>query len=225
MNNDERMRAGLLYNPGESALMARQTEALELLYDFNATRPSQGARRSELLAQMFAEVGEGCYIEPPLHANWGGKHVHLGRSVYANFGLTLVDDGEIHIGDHVMFGPNVTITTGGHPVEPELRRAGAQFNLPVRIGAGVWVGAGVQIMPGVSIGEKLGHRGRQRGDPGHPGRRRRGRGSLPHRAGDRRARPPLLLARPGDRHHPEGPHLRRPRSRMYQKRSGGLSQV
>ncbi|WP_454299783.1 sugar O-acetyltransferase [Salana multivorans] len=153
MNNDERMRAGLLYNPGESALMARQTEALELLYDFNATRPSQGARRSELLAQMFAEVGEGCYIEPPLHANWGGKHVQLGRSVYANFGLTLVDDGEIHIGDHVMFGPNVTITTGGHPVEPELRRAGAQFNLPVRIGAGVWVGAGVQIMPGVSIGE------------------------------------------------------------------------
>ena len=48
-------------------------------------------RWNELLQEMFAEGGEGCYIESPLHSNWGGRHVHFGRNIYANFGLTLVD--------------------------------------------------------------------------------------------------------------------------------------
>jgi galactoside O-acetyltransferase len=152
MDNRERMDAGLIYDPGDPSLTQQQGEALELLYDFNATRPSQSAERSELLQRMFASAGAGCYIEPPLHANWGGRHVHLGAHVYANFNLTLVDDGPIHIGDNVMFGPNVVITTAGHPVLPELRVRSAQFNLPVSIGDNVWIGSGVQIMPGVTIG-------------------------------------------------------------------------
>jgi galactoside O-acetyltransferase len=52
-----------------------------------------------------------------------------------------------------MFGPNVVITTAGHPILPELRARGLQFNLPVHIGRNVWVGSGVQIMPGVTIGD------------------------------------------------------------------------
>ncbi len=153
MDNRERMDAGLIYDPGDSSLTQQQGEALELLYDFNATRPSQSQERAELLRRMFGSIGDDCYIEPPLHANWGGRHVHLGDRVYANFNLTLVDDGPIHIGDGVMFGPNVVITTAGHPVLPELRRHGAQFNLPVTIGDNVWIGSGVQIMPGTSIGD------------------------------------------------------------------------
>lgn len=153
VNNEQRMRAGLIYNPSAPDLAGRQQEALETLYDYNATRPSEGERRALLLTQMFATVGEGCYIEPPFHANWGGSHVHFGNHVYANFNLTLVDDGEIFVGDRVMFGPNVTISTAGHPVLPELRTRGAQFNLPVRIGNDVWIGAGALIMPGVTIGD------------------------------------------------------------------------
>ena len=153
VDNRERMDAGLIYDPTDPSLSTDQTDALELLYDYNATRPSQGAERSRLLQRMFASAGTGCYIEPPLHANWGGRHVHLGNDVYANFNLTLVDDGPIHIGDNVMFGPNVVVTTAGHPVLPELRVRAAQFNLPVQIGNNVWIGSGVQIMPGVSIGD------------------------------------------------------------------------
>lgn len=153
MDNEQRMRAGLIYNPSTASLTQRQLAALETLYDYNATRPSQGERRSELLWAMLGSVGVGCWIEPPFHANWGGRNVHFGDHVYANFNLTLVDDGPIHVGDHVMFGPGVTITTAGHPIDPELREAAAQFNLPVRIGSNVWVGAGALIMPGVSIGE------------------------------------------------------------------------
>ena len=153
VDNRERMAAGLIYDPTDPSLAEQQNDALELLYDFNATRPSQTVERARLLTRMFASVGTGCYIEPPFHANWGGRNAHLGNNVYANFNLTLVDDGPIHIGDHVMFGPNVVVTTGGHPVLPELRRHSAQFNLPVSIGDNVWIGSGVQIMPGVTIGD------------------------------------------------------------------------
>ena len=52
-----------------------------------------------------------------------------------------------------MIGPNVTIATAGHPVDPELRRKVAQFNIPVRVGNNVWIGAGAVILPGITIGE------------------------------------------------------------------------
>ena len=73
--------------------------------------------------------------------------------MYANFNLTLVDDGHIYVGDQVMFGPNVTITTANHPIEPGLRARGLQYNKDVYIGKNAWIGAGVLIMPGVHIGQ------------------------------------------------------------------------
>ena len=147
------LHSGALYRPDDPAITQEQTRCLEKLYEYNATRPSQGERRTALLREMFAELGEGCYIEPPLHANWGGRFVHFGRHVYANFNLTLVDDTHIYVGDSVMFGPNVTIAAAGHPVCPELRREGVQFNQPVRIGRNVWIGAGAILLPGVTVGE------------------------------------------------------------------------
>ncbi|OBU14277.1 galactoside O-acetyltransferase [Photobacterium aquimaris] len=136
----------------DDVLAERQLACLEVLYDFNHTRPSEKNKRAELMQQLFAEVGTGCYIEPPLHANWG-KHTHLGNNVYANFNLTLVDDTHIYIGNNVMIGPNVTIATAGHPIEPILREQITQFNIPVTIGDNVWIGAQCVILPGVSIGK------------------------------------------------------------------------
>ena len=148
----ERMHSGkVFYFEGEE-LMALQAACLDTLYDFNHTRPSEGEKRAELMKKVLAEAGEGCYIEPPLHANWG-IHTHFGDHVYANFGLTLVDDTDIYVGSYVMMGPNVVLATAGHPVCPELRRKQAQFNLPVHIGENVWLGAGVIVLPGVTIGE------------------------------------------------------------------------
>ena len=129
-----------------------QTAQLENLYDFNATRPSEGARRRELMERFFAEAGEGLYIEPPLHANWGCS-THWGARCYANFNLTLVDDGEIFIGDHTMIGPNVTLVTTGHPIRPDLRERIGQYSEPIHIGRNVWIGAGVTVLPGVTIGD------------------------------------------------------------------------
>lgn len=149
----ERMESGRLYMPGDEAIMTEQTLCLEKLYDFNQTRPLEMEKRTAMLKEMFAEIGENCYIEPPLHANWGGKHVHFGRDVYANFNLTLVDDAHIYVGDGVMFAPNVVVATAAHPIEPNLRRMAMQYNIDVHIGNNVWIGAGAVILPGVTIGD------------------------------------------------------------------------
>ena len=151
-NVKERMKSGRLYFCTDEELAREQLKCLDRLYDFNQTRPSEMEKRSALLKEILAEVGENCYVEPPLHANWG-IHTHFGRNVYANFNLTLVDDTDIFVGDSVMFGPNVVVATAGHPIDPELRRKVAQFNVPVRIGSNVWIGAGAILLPGVTIGE------------------------------------------------------------------------
>lgn len=150
----ERMHTGELYLPGDDEIMNEQTMRLEMLYDFNASRPSEGEKRQALLKKMFAEIGENCYIEPPLHANQSGAFVHFGNGIYANFNLTLVDDTHIYVGDYTMFAPNVTIATAGHPILPELRGASYyQYNMPVRIGKNCWLGAGVVVLPGITIGD------------------------------------------------------------------------
>lgn len=148
-----RMHTQRLYYCNDEALMAEQLQCLEKLYDFNQTRPSEQEKRAAMLREMFAEIGDNCYIEPPFHANWGGKHVHFGHDVYANFNLTLVDDTHIYVGNNVLFAPNVTVASGTHPIEPGIRRKQAQYNASIHIGDNVWIGAGSVVLPGVSIGE------------------------------------------------------------------------
>lgn len=152
MNNLERKAKHLLYHPDVPELMDRQQEYLEKLYSFNMTSPKETDKRNQLLTEMCAEVGENCYIEPPMHANWGAHHLHLGSDVYINFNLTLVDDDDITIGNHCMIGPNVVMSTAGHPVLPILRQNSYQYNFPITIKDNVWIGSGVQILPGVTIG-------------------------------------------------------------------------
>ena len=147
------MQSGELYCCSDEELVKKQIACLDKLYDFNATRPTELGKREKMLKEMFAEIGEECYIEPPFHSNWGGKHVHFGRNVYANFNLTLVDDTHIYVGDYTMIGPNVTIATAGHPILPELREKIYQFNMPVHIGRNCWIGAGAIILPGITIGD------------------------------------------------------------------------
>lgn len=155
MNIKEKMHGLELYLPGDEELMKEQLGYLDRLYDFNMTRPTEMEKRESLLKEMFAEIGEDCYIEPPFHSNFGGHHVHFGKGIYANFNLTLVDDTHIYVGDYTMFGPNVTVATAGHPILPELREKLYQYNAPVHIGRNCWIGAGSIIVPGVTIGDNV----------------------------------------------------------------------
>ena len=153
MSQYERMIKGLLYDPVAKEIMDMQFPYQDKLWEFNQLKPSDIEAKQKYMKEVFAECGDDCYIELPFHANWGGHHVHFGSGIYANSNLTLVDDGHIYVGDRVMFGPNVTIATAGHPIDAELRRKGLQFNKDVYIGENAWIGAGVIIMPGVHIGK------------------------------------------------------------------------
>lgn len=153
MTEIEKMENGLIYDCTVDKIMSVQTGCVKYMKEYNTLGLGDEERMEELIKLMFAEVGSETYIQPPFYANWGGAHVHLGESVYANFNLTLVDDGHIYIGDKTMIGPNVTIATAGHPILPELRERALQFNVDVHIGKNVWIGAGAIIVPGVTIGD------------------------------------------------------------------------
>lgn len=155
MNIKDKMHSTELYLPGDEDLMKEQLGYLDRLYDFNQTRPSELDKREAMLKEMFAEIGEDCYIEPPFHSNFGGHHIHFGDHIYANFNLTMVDDTHIYVGSHTMFGPNVTVATAGHPILPELRWDEYQYNAPVHIGENCWLGAGVIVLPGITIGDNV----------------------------------------------------------------------
>lgn len=148
----ERMESGKLFYAGDPELVQAKLRCKELLYDFNHARPSQAGEMLALLGQLLGAMGEGCWIEPPLYVNWGSR-ITLGDRVYANTGLTVIDDTFVTIGSHVMLGPRVTISAATHPVDPELRRQAYQYDLPVTIEENVWVGAGATILPGVTIGK------------------------------------------------------------------------
>jgi galactoside O-acetyltransferase len=137
--------------PGLEALDEERVRGKELVHDFNATRPRETAERERLLRELLGSVGERVWVEPPLRVMYGNR-VHLGDDVFVNVNLTLVDDVDVHVGNRVMFAPNVTVTTTGHPVHPDLRRDGTQFSAPVRIEDDVWIGSGAVILPGVTIG-------------------------------------------------------------------------
>ena len=155
MEQRDNMHNGKLYDPNDDSVMEEQMVCLDRLYDFNQTRPSEMDKRNTIMKEMMGDVGKDCYIEPPFHANWGGKHVHFGDGVYANFGLTCVDDTHIYVGSHTLFGPNVVLATAGHPMMPELRKHGIQYNMPIHIGENCWLGAGVIVVPGVTIGDNV----------------------------------------------------------------------
>lgn len=153
MSMCEKVHSGELYLPMDDSILAEQLQYLDRLYDFNQTRPLEQEKRAAMLKEMFAEIGEGCYIEPPFHSNMGGHHIHFGKFIYVNFNGTFVDDTHIYVGDYTMFGPNVVIATAGHPILPELREQVYQYNAPVRVGRNCWLGAGVIVVPGVTIGD------------------------------------------------------------------------
>ena len=153
MTHLERMRQGLIFNTLDKEIQELQKPYQQRLWEFNRLKPADVEKKSAYMKENFAECGEGCYIELPFRASWGGKHVHFGNEIYANFNLTLIDDGHIYVGDRVLFAPNVVVITASHPINPKLRRDAMQYNRDVHIDENVWIGTGTIIMPGVHIGK------------------------------------------------------------------------
>lgn len=153
MTQLERMAKGLIYDTCDEEIQQKQAVYKDKLWEFNHLKPSQVKEKQAYLKEVFAECGEHCFIETPFYAPWGGSHVHFGNRIYANYNLTLVDDGHIYVGDRVLFAPNVSVITANHTLEPELRRYEMQYVRDVHIGENTWICTGAIILPGVTIGK------------------------------------------------------------------------
>ncbi len=103
---------------------------------------------SELIGR---EVDDGFSLIPPFYTT-GGEEIRIGRNVFINQNCTMYDLGGIDIGDDVLIGPNVSIITSGHPLEPAQRRACVTAK-PIAIERNVWIAAGATLIGGVTVGE------------------------------------------------------------------------
>ena len=148
----QKMLAGELYHAGDTELQADQAAAKTWMARFNAASALPAAERRALLRERFAAVGDGAVIRPPFHCDYG-YNIHLGADVFLNYNCIILDVVEVAIGDGTQIGPAVQIYTADHPRDPQLRRSGAEFGRPVRIGSNVWIGGGAILQPGVSIGD------------------------------------------------------------------------
>lgn len=149
------LNSGEIYDCMDEEFISYQHYLVQKLNDFNNTPETKDGLilREKMLKDMLGTYGENLYIIPPIRANCGLRHVHVGKNVVINFNANLVDDGDIFIGDYTMIGPNVTIATACHPISPKLRESGLQYNKPIHIGKNVWIGGAAVILPGVTIGD------------------------------------------------------------------------
>ncbi len=151
MNQKERMLSGLPYLANEDGLFEERQRAKELCYRINHCEPSDLDLRSKYLKVLLNNASEKIYIEPPFRCDYG-SNIYIGDNFYANYNLIILDCAKVTIGENVMIGPNVCITTAGHPIH-HLSRRKYEYADEITIGNNVWIGANVVINPGVKIGD------------------------------------------------------------------------
>ena len=105
------------------------------------------------MRQLFRKVGERVWVEPDFCCEFG-KNITLGDDVYVNFGCTILDCGQVTIGEHTLIGPNVSMYSANHVLDADERIAGGLIPKEIRVGRRVWIGGGTTILAGVSIGDE-----------------------------------------------------------------------
>lgn len=154
MNHKERMLAGLPYLANEDGLDVERAVAQDKVHLYNQLLPSAKHERQELLKKIIGKMGENATIEQPFRCDYG-KNIFVGDHFFANYNAVFLDCGKITIGNHVMFGPNVSLYAAGHPIHPTSRNSGYEYGLPITIGDNVWLGGSVVVNPGVTIGNNV----------------------------------------------------------------------
>ena len=152
MTEREKWEAGLWYDANYTPELCAEREKAEELYtEFNQTRPSEKAKRAELLRQLLPHMEEHVVILPHLYVDYG-YHCFIGAGTYINHGAYLMDCAKITLGRHCFIGPNCGMYTAIHPMLPEERNSGLETTAPITLGDNVWLGGDVTILPGVTIG-------------------------------------------------------------------------
>ena len=144
-------KGGVEYCFADPEKIALKTEAIRQCEAFNAIDGRDYEAQYRHLQQMLGGVGQRVWIAKTFNCD-RGKNIFIGDDFTGNHNLTILDIGEVHIGNHVMIGPHTLITTVGHPLEWQRRRESVGTVSPVVIEDDVWIGGNVTVLPGVTIG-------------------------------------------------------------------------
>lgn len=152
MDQKERKQAGLPYKVYFDGLLDEQTENKRKVYEFNSCPPWESEKQQELIRSIFGKVGKNAWVIAPFRCDYG-YNIEVGDNFICNYNCVMLDVNRIKIGNNVQIGPNVTLTTAGHPVHPDARNSGYEFGIPITLGDNVWLGCNVVVNPGVTIGD------------------------------------------------------------------------
>ena len=148
----QRMREQQWHQPDHPEAAAQRLTTARKLRELNELANTEPERARQLVAELLNSDGSATVMAPA--AIEYGVNTFLGKDVFLNFGVTILDTAEVHIGDRSMIAPNCQLITVGHPVDDvAMRRGGWERAQPITIGKDVWIAAGVTVFPGVSIGD------------------------------------------------------------------------
>lgn len=153
MTEKEKMLAGKYYLGWDTELIQERETTIDLLFDFNNTRPTLRTKREEIIKKILGRTGENCWVESPFFCDHG-YNIIVGENFFSATNCVMLDCGRITIGDNVLIGPNVGIYTVNHAFNSKERAEGYERSLPVSIGHNVWIGGNVSILGGVTIGNE-----------------------------------------------------------------------
>ena len=152
MAKDDRTRIIPRRTPESAAMTANVKRAMAITARLNRLTYDDAVAVRALFGELIGKaVDDSFLLIPPFYAT-GGSDTRVGRNVFVNQNCTFYDLGGLDIADDVMIGPNVSLITSGHPIEPSRRRDGVVAK-PIAIGRNVWIGAGATIIGGVTVGE------------------------------------------------------------------------
>ena len=138
--------------PESAAMLANVKRAMAITARLNRMTFNDADKIRALFSELIGQkVDEGFFLIPPFFTA-GGDEIRVGRNVFVNQNCTFYDFGGLDIADDVIIGPNVSLITTGHPLEPSQRRT-ATIGKPIVIEKGVWIAAGATIIGGVTVGE------------------------------------------------------------------------
>lgn len=151
MSEVDKLNNGEWFNFGAPEIVTRKLNAAKLSQQFNAIPETEPEKQEEMARKILGSAGKNLVI----HSDWkfdNGKNIHVGDNFLANYNWTVLDVGEVKIGNNVWIGPNTDIYTVNHPIEAEGRRQHLSKVSPVVIEDDVWICGKVTIVPGVTIG-------------------------------------------------------------------------
>src|SRR5580692_9900561 len=138
--------------PESAAMLASVKRAMAITPTLNRLTFDDADKIRAVFSDLIGhKLDESFSLIPPFYTT-GGENIRVGRNVFINQNCTMYDLGGIDIADDVMIGPNVSIITSGHPIEPSQRRAFV-IAKPIVIERNVWIAAGAIIIGGVTVGE------------------------------------------------------------------------